>query len=145
MSCSARQLRQCAGKQAGFSLVAVIFLIVVLAALGAFAVQIAMTQYQAASTEMLEARTQAAAEAGIEYGTNVALQRATCAGTKTLNLTQAAFKGFVVTVTCNATTHQVAGQNYPVYALTAAATNSSYGEPEYVARNVTGNVTNAPP
>jgi MSHA biogenesis protein MshP len=145
MSLRAGQRRGCARRQGGFSLVAAIFLIVVLAALGAFAVQIAMTQYQAASVEMLEARTQAAAAAGIEYGANMALQRATCAGTKTLNLTQAALKGFVVTVTCNATTHQVAGQNYQVYALTAAATNSSYGEPEYVARNVTGNVSNAPP
>ena len=61
--CAGRR-RGCARRQDGFSLVAAIFLIVVLAALGAFAVQIAMTQYQAASVEMLEARTQAAAEAG---------------------------------------------------------------------------------
>lgn len=139
--------RRCgrARRQGGFSLVAAIFLIVVLAALGAFAVQIAMTQYQTASVELLEARGQAAADAGIEYGANMALRRATCAGTQTLNLTQKALKGFVVTVTCGATTHQVAGQNHQVYALTATATYSSYGEPDYVARNVTRNVTNAPP
>ena len=145
MSLCAGRWRRCTRRQGGFSLVAAIFLIVVLAALGAFAVQIALTQYQAASVELLEARAEAAADAGIEYGANMALQRATCAATRTLSLTQKALKGFVVTVTCGATTHQVAGQNYQVYALTAAATYGSYGAPDYVARNVTRNVTNAPP
>ena len=109
MSRCATRRHGCAARHAGFSLVAAIFLIVVLAALGAFAVQIALTQYQGASAELLEARAQAAADAGIEYGANMALQRATCAGTRVLNLAQGALKGFVVTVTCGATTHQVAG------------------------------------
>jgi MSHA biogenesis protein MshP len=151
MSSSARQLRQCAGKQAGFSLVAVIFLIVVLAALGAFAVQVAMTQYQTATSELLQARAQAAAEAGIEYGANVSLQRvpASCLATNTLNLTGGALAGFVVKVTCASTIHQIYSgatpQNYTVYALAATATKGTYGAQDYVARTVTRNVTNAPP
>ena len=140
-----------AGKQAGFSLVAAIFLIVVLAALGAFAVQVAMTQYQSSTSELLEARAQAAAEAGIEYGANMALQRVpvSCLATKTLNLAQGALAGFVVTVTCTSTTHQiytgVTPNNYTVYALAATASKGTYGAQDYVARTVTRNVTNAPP
>ena len=66
--------------------------------------------------------------------------------TKTLNLTQAALKG--VRRDGDLQRNDTPGrrrQNYQVYALTAAATNSSYGQPEYVARDVTRNVTNAPP
>lgn len=142
---------RCAGKQAGFSLVAAIFLIVVLAALGAFAVQVAMTQYQSSTSELLEARAQAAAEAGIEYGANMALQRVpvSCLATKTLNLAQGALAGFVVTVTCTSTPHQIyiggAPKNYAVYALAATASKGTYGAQDYVARTVTRNETLAPP
>lgn len=144
-------------RQAGFSLVMVIFLIVVLAALAAFAVQIAMAQYQAANVELLEARAQAAADAGIEWGTNQTLQASPatfCAsgipGSNSFTLTQGALKGFVVTVACTPTQHQIysgtppTAQNYEVYTLTSTATFGSYGGPDYVARTVTRNVTKAP-
>jgi MSHA biogenesis protein MshP len=139
--------------QSGFSLVAAIFLIVVLAALGAFAVQVAMTQYQGSNLELLGARAQAAAEAGIEYGANVTLQRAvpSCLPA-TLNLTQGALAGFVVKVTCTSTTpHQIYSPTtstwttYTVYSLAATASEGTYGTQGYVTRTVTRNVTNAPP
>ena len=155
MSGSAVRLRERTGTQAGFSLVAAIFLIVVLAALGAFAVQVAMSQYQSATAELLQARAQAAAEAGIEYGANRTLPVATiCASTpssNTLNLTQGALAGFVVTVTCTPTQHQIYSpststwQTYTVYALAATASKGAYGQQDYVVRSVTRSVTNAPP
>ncbi|HEY6514567.1 MAG TPA: hypothetical protein VIY50_00370 [Steroidobacteraceae bacterium] len=158
MSRHAIGARGCARRQAGFSLVMVIFLIVVLAALAAFAVQIAMAQYQAANVELLEARAQAAANAGIEWGANLTLHASPvifCAGvspiSKTFTLTQGALKGFVVTVACTMTQHQIysgippTAQPYEVYTLTSTATSGSYGGPDYVARTVTRNVTNAPP
>ena len=136
-------------RQSGFSLVAAIFLIVVLAALGAFAVQVAMTQYQGSNLELLEARAQAAAEAGIEYQANLALQRvpASCLASNTLNLraTAGALAGFVVQVTCTSTTHQIytgaTPTTYTVYALTATASNGTYGTQDYVMRNVMRNAT----
>jgi MSHA biogenesis protein MshP len=139
--------------QCGFSLVAAIFLIVVLAALGAFAVQVAMTQYQGANLELLEARAQAAAETGIEYEANLALQRApaSCLAGNTLNLraTAGALAGFVVQVACTRTTHQVYTGGTPatktVYALAATASEGSYGTQGYVTRTVTRNVTDALP
>ena len=132
-------------RQSGFSLVAAIFLIVVLAALGAFAVQVAMTQYQSSNLELLQARAQAAAEAGIEYGANITLRRAVpyCLPT-TLNLTQGALAGFVVKVACTSTTHQITGgtpTTYTVYSLAATASEGSYGRQGYVTRTVTRNAT----
>lgn len=150
----------CGSRQTGFSLVAVIFLIVVLAALAAFAVQIAMSQYQAANLELLEARAQAAADAGIEWGANLTLQPAPappviCAGavpiSKTFTLTQGALKGFVVTVACTPTSHQIwspaAGTwtPYTVFTLSSRASSGTYGGADYVARSASRNVTLAPP
>src|SRR6185437_9499843 len=139
-------------RQAGFSLVAAVFLIVVLAALGAFVVQLAMSQYQGANLELLEARAQAAAEAGIEYGANLALRTppspAFCATpiSYPFVLTQGALKGFAVTVACTPTTHQIysgapPAQNWVVYTLASTASYGTYGRPDYVARRVTRNVT----
>ncbi|MGH8202672.1 MAG: hypothetical protein ACREVO_20280 [Steroidobacteraceae bacterium] len=146
-----------ASSQAGFSLVMAIFLIVVLAALAAFAVQIGMSQFQAANVELLEARAQAAANAGIEWGANRTLHASPvvfCSGvapsSKTFTLTQEALKGFVVTVACTPTQHQIYSvssgtwKTYSVYALTATASSGTYGGQDYAARTVTRNVTNAP-
>jgi MSHA biogenesis protein MshP len=150
VSGSGGKLRQRTGAQAGFSLVAAIFLIVVLAALGAFAVQVAMSQYQSATSELLQARAQAAAAAGIEYGANASLHRvpASCLASNTLNLTGGALAGFVVNVSCTSTTHQIysgaTATTYTVYALAATASKGTYGTQDYVARTVSRNVSNAP-
>lgn len=136
--------------QAGFSLVAAVFLIVVLAVLAAFAVQVAMTQAQGTNLELLAAQAQAAAQAGIEYGANLALQvpaPGTCRANTVLRLNQPGLSGFVVTVNCVRTSHQIGAgpTTYYAYALTSNATHGNYGSPDYVARKVTRNVTNAPP
>lgn len=135
-------------RQTGFSLVAAVFLIVVLAALAAFAVQIAMTQSQGANMELLEAQAQAAAEAGIEYEANIALQGpGTCRANTTLRLNQPGLPNFVVRVGCTRSSHQIGAgpTTYYVYALTSTASHGNYGGSDYVARNITRNVNNAPP
>jgi MSHA biogenesis protein MshP len=136
--------------QAGFSLVAAVFLIVVLAALAAFAVQVAMSQAQGANMELLQAQAQAAAQTGIEYGANIALQLpapGTCRANTTLSLKQPGLSGFVVTLGCVRTSHQIGAgpTTYYAYALTSSASHGSYGSTDYVARKVARNVTDAPP
>lgn len=140
--------RRYAATQGGFSLVAAVFLIVVLAGLAAFAVQVTMTQSAGANTEVLEAQAQAAAAAGIEYGSNLALQPPnTCRASTTLRLNQPGLSGFVVIVGCQRTTHQIGAgpTTYDAYALTSSASHGTYGSSDYVARRMTRNVTNAPP
>lgn len=142
--------KACPAGQAGFSLVAAVFLIVVLAALAAFAVQVAMSQAQGANTELLQAQAQAAAQTGIEYGANIALQSpapGTCRANTTLRLNQPGLAGFVVTLGCVRTSHQIGAgpTTYYAYALTSSASHGSYGSADYVARKVTRNVTDAPP
>jgi MSHA biogenesis protein MshP len=138
-------------RQRGFSLIAAIFLIVVLAALAAFAVQVAVSQNEGGDLELLEARTQAAADAGIEYAANRALNGAkVCAASRTLSLNVAGLEGYSVTVKCSATSgHWIEtpppAANDTDYVLKATATHGTYGQPGYVSRTVARTVTNAPP
>jgi MSHA biogenesis protein MshP len=129
----------------GFSLIVTLFVILVLAALGLFAVRIAETQQQSVDFGLLEARAQAAAASGIQYGANRALKAATCAATKTLNLTAKGLTGFSVTITCTATNHTVSGTNYQSYALVATAQRGTYGNPDFVQATQSLSVNNAPP
>ncbi len=130
----------------GFALIAAVFVILVLAALAAFAVRVGATQQQTADFTLLNARAQAAADSGIEFGTNQALVHGSCAASTTLNLTAIALQGFTVTVTCTMTNHQIgaAPTTYHAYALTSAAQLGTYGTSGYVARTAVRTVTDAP-
>lgn len=131
-------------RQDGFALVAAVFLIVVLAAVGAFAVQVAMSDSQGGNLEVLETGTQAAADAGIGYAAGLALGAAgTCRANSTLRLTQGL--GFTIQLGCIRTQHVIGPKTYYAYALTAAASSGTYGRPDYVARTATRTVTSAPP
>lgn len=55
--------------QQGFSLISAIFLLVVIAALGTFAVTLSTTQQQSATLDTLGSRAYQAARAGVEWGT----------------------------------------------------------------------------
>src|SRR4030067_2020097 len=52
----------------GFSLVSAIFLLVVIAALGTFAMTLSTTQHQSAALDVMGARGYQAARAGVEWG-----------------------------------------------------------------------------
>lgn len=54
--------------QRGFTLVSAIFLVVVIAALGAVAVTLSTTQHQSSALDVLGARAYQAARAGVEWG-----------------------------------------------------------------------------
>jgi MSHA biogenesis protein MshP len=134
----------------GFSLIVVLFVIVVLAALGIFAVRIAETQQQSIDFGLLDARAQAAAASGIQYGANMALKGASCPASTTLALGATGLTGFTVTVTCSPSSHTVAGSTCPgflctSYALTAVAQYGTYGQPDFVQATEMLSVNNAPP
>lgn len=84
--------------QRGFALATAIFLLVVLAALGAAMLTFSSTQHAGSAMDVQGARALQAARAGIEWGAYQALRGAGCSGT-TLTL-----DGFSVTVTANSTT-----------------------------------------
>lgn len=124
--------------QRGMSLVAALFVIVVLAMLSLFAVRIGGAGEQDVSSEVLQGRALAAARSGIEYGWYRATHSLPCAGTTTLNLTQGALAGFTVRVTCTTTGHS--NPTYKTYYIDAVAQRGTYGWPDYVSRRLTKSV-----
>jgi MSHA biogenesis protein MshP len=130
--------------QRGFSIVTAIFLIVVLAALGAFAVSMFRVQQTSAAFDELGARAYQAAQAGIEWGAWQVLRNGgACAGATNLPL-PGSLVSFTVTVNCTSTTHTEAGNPVTIYRLTATACNQPAGGacpnpapgPDYVERQV---------
>jgi MSHA biogenesis protein MshP len=132
-----------ASRTRGFSLVAALFLIVVVAALGAFAVRIGASQQQTVNLGLLTARALAAANSGVEFGAYQALDAGSCVNV-TLNLAEAGLNGFTVAVTCSASAHAESGGTVNVYRIDATATMGTYGMPDFVSRHVYATFSSAP-
>lgn len=154
------QVARCQGhhpsvqRQRGFSLVAAIFLIVVLAALGAYLVTIGSVQHTTVAFGIQGARAYQAAQTGIEWGTYRALDAgasaATCGAapstpiTSAFTLTNGALNQFRLTVTCQYTAHQERSTTYNVFVITSLAEFGAFGGLDYVSRTIRATVTGAP-
>ena len=139
--------------QRGFSLISAIFLLVVIAALGAFAVTISTTQQQSAALDLLGARAYHVARAGIEWGAYQIIQSgvagsgfaAACQTGGAIPQPGAlpgAMAGFTVIVGCAATSHNegartaAGGNPVWIYNLTSTATLGVVATPTYVDRQI---------
>ncbi|HEX9810844.1 MAG TPA: agglutinin biogenesis protein MshP [Burkholderiales bacterium] len=137
--------------QRGFSLVAAIFVLVVLAMLGAFMVTIGETSRATTVAAAQGARAYQAAQAGIEWGVAQAVPigggPGSCvASTGPFVLAGTAFGGFSITVTCASTVPAPMenGISYNVYAIASTATFGAFGNSDYFSRTLQVTVTSAP-
>jgi len=126
----------------GFSLVAAIFIVVVLASIGAFMVTIGEVQRQSPVGALQGARAYQAALAGVEWATFHAVQAPPCNGS-TFSPTVAGLTGFTVAVTCTASAFTEGGANYNVYTIGSRATFGTFGTQHFYSRNLQATVTNA--
>lgn len=138
---------------AGFALPSAIFLLVILAGLAAFLVNISMTQSVTSTQDVQGARAYHAARAGIEWGlyqvldplntTVVPPGDAAWPAMPACVAGNLAIEGFNVAVQCSASDYSEAGQNrrLRVYRLVATATSGVVGTSAYVEREVTATVS----
>ncbi|MGB5491993.1 MAG: hypothetical protein WBM76_14295 [Woeseiaceae bacterium] len=129
-------------RQAGFSLVPALFLLVVLAALGLVAVRLTAVQQQTVVLAMQSGRAYAAARTGIQWSAYQALNNASCAAAS-INLTEGGLAGFTVETDCSSTAHAEGPNTVNVYVIDAFAWSGSYGNPDYVSRRIRSTVTDA--
>lgn len=139
------------GQQTGFALIAALFMIVVLAALGIFAIRVSSSQQQSINTALLMARASAMANTGLEYGSNQALKNNSC-GNWILN--QPELNGFTIKINCTMSNPTVNGSaainpkcvsdKCPVFELDSTATYSQFGQPDFVSRKVSRTVSQVP-
>lgn len=133
--------------QRGFSIVSAIFLVVILAALGAFMVSLSSTQHTASALDVQGARAYQAARAGIEWAAWQGIKNAAafgCATAGTSNDT-IGFPGdlasFTTTVACSSGTYDEGGNTVRVYSITSTARSGVAGSIQYVERVLTATVS----
>jgi len=134
--------------QRGFSLVSAIFLLVVLAGLGAVMVTFSTVQNQSLAMDLLGSRAYQAAQAGIEWASyNIGVNPGTAGSTTFVPGTATTLGGnlapFNVAVSYSASSYTDATTSggSPVtvwiYNVTSTATFGTVGTPDYVERVVT--------
>lgn len=137
-------------KQQGVALVAAIFLLVVLAALGVYLVQMAGTQRATALFALQGARAYHAAKSAVEFGVHQVSNNAAaaCGATtsspvsQTISFSEGGLQGFNAAVTCEYTRHDENGDCFNVYVIDVQASRGTYGTANYVSRQLQTTVTN---
>lgn len=107
----------------GFAILSAIFILVVLAALGAFILSISTNQQIGSALDVQGVRAYQAARAGIEWGLFRQLQAASCAGATSFVPAATTLSAFTVTVVCTDTAD---GSSSPVihsYSVQSTACN----------------------
>ena len=126
--------------QRGFSLVAAIFLLVVLAALGAFAVRLTVFQSQTVTSALRAAQAYQAARSGAAWAAYRAVSGGVCAPAA-LALTEGGTAGFTVSVSCAQLTYVEGTTTVNVFVLDVRATDGAFGSADYVSRRLQTKVT----
>lgn len=126
--------------QQGFSLIAAVFLLVVLAGLGAYAVRLNTLQQQSVTAALRSAQAFEAARTGAAWGAFRAVNLGLC-GAASLTLTEGAATGFRVSVQCRQSSHVEGTTAVRVFVLDVRAEAGVYGGPDYVSRRLQTKVT----
>ncbi|MBN1140749.1 MAG: pilus assembly protein MshP [Deltaproteobacteria bacterium] len=137
------QSRGASCREQGFTLVAVIFILVGLSALAAALVTLGAVESRRSVLALESAKAYHAARGGLEWGIARA-KGGNCAASTSLAVPGAA--GFAVTVTCDGGSASVeGGQSFRIYRLTAGAVGSAAGDPvrRRLEARVTGPMTGA--
>lgn len=122
--------------QRGFAIITAIFLLVVLAALGAAMMTFATAQHVTSAMDIQGSRAYQAARAGIEWGAYRALIDNSCAASSNV-APGADLSDFSVTVECSATTSGA----ITAWELTSTASTGSVGGIGYAERSLRATVS----
>lgn len=127
-----------ASPQQGFAAIAAIFLLVVLAGLGAFMLTFSNTNQLNSAKDVQGSRAYWAARAGVEWGVATALGTpATCPATSA----PSPLEGFTLTVVCTRQTYTEGPTTVIIFNFTATATSGgAVGSVGYVERSVSGSI-----
>ena len=138
--------------QKGFSLVSAIFLLVIIAGLGLFAVTLSTTQHQTSALDVTGARAYQAARAGVEWGVFQLLRapagafNTACragATAQVIALPAPTLAGFTVNVQCTAVSNDegkrtaATGNPVWVYTVTSTAQQGAPATQDYAERQMT--------
>lgn len=125
----------------GFALVSAIFILVILAALGAFVVTVSTTQNAAQGLDVQGSRAYQAARAGIEWGTYQVLRNGgNCLASASV-IPGGTLAGFTAVVQCGAQNFTEGANTVVVYQLVSTATYAALSSPDYVERRIESTIS----
>ncbi len=132
-------------RQRGISVIGALFVLLVLAALGAWLATIAATQALAVAQGELGARAHYGARAGLEWALHAIVNAGgaglDCApGTTTFTLGGGALAGFDVSVGCTVQTVDEGSGSFQLYQLRSTASTGAVGSPDRASRTLVATV-----
>lgn len=123
--------------QLGFAAIAAVFLLVVLAALGAFMLTFSNTQQLTSAQDVQGTRAYWAARGGLEWGLASVVGASACPASPT----DLAVDGFTVSVTCVSQSYAEGGASRTIYSLAATARQGTgVGMMNYIERSVSATI-----
>jgi MSHA biogenesis protein MshP len=127
--------------QRGFAAIASVFVLVVLAALGAFMMTFSNTQQLTSAQDVQGSRAYWAARAGLEWAATLTKSGGACpAASTTFDVDSGAT--FALTVTCSMLSYSEGPATVNVFSLNAVARQGTVGSPGYVERSVSAALEN---
>ncbi len=136
---AARRIHRYRSRRAsgGFAIISAVFLIIVLALLGAMIVSLSSTQQVSQVRDMDGSRAYFAARAGLEWGVYRVLHDSNCPASATMPALAGSASGFAIAVTCATyPTVDEGGTTVSVYQITSTATKGTFGALNYVDRQM---------
>lgn len=122
-------------RQSGFAAVAALFLVVVMAAMGAFMVSVSNAQQLASAADLQGNRAYWAARAGLEWTLGAfALDASACPAAPPATVDTGAI--FDLTVTCDLQSYTEGSVTAKIFTLSSVASRGTAGSPTYVERSV---------
>ncbi len=141
-------MRQRPFRSSGAAILSAIFLIVVLAALGASMASLTSVQHDTEAKSILAARVYYGAKSGLEWGIQQTISDpappARCAPSTPVTLGAPVFQGVTVTVTCAAARYGGTGAPFTYYLVSIATVGSGPGGLGYAERRMEATVSNIP-
>ena len=129
----------------GFTLITALFLLVVVALLSVYMINLRSVQQSTIVYGLQGARAMLAAQAGLEWGVYDAITN-NCASTpSTFNAAGVALSALSITVNCASSAHTEGATLITTYQLTSTAQTGSYGTLDYVYRSLQATVSVQPP
>ncbi len=122
----------------GFALVSAIFLLVVLAVLGAFMAHFSSVQHITSAQDLSGSRAYQAAHTGIEWGTYQALRNSACSAVTTLPALGGSHAGFSIKVECTSVqaSEGAVANGVALYSISSTASMGTIGGINYVERKL---------
>lgn len=130
--------------QRGFSLVAAIFLIVIIALVAAFMVTIGSVQRTTSAYSVVGARNYVAASSAVEWAVHHVLSGPACFPSPTTFPLDSSSGTFQITLTCAATPVTEGAIDYIVFDIMATAEYGTSGQDDYFSRTLAASVSSAP-